>query len=176
MSSKINWLINHTSPSSLVLQRWLTENGIDYSLAQKYAKSGWLKRLSSGVYYRPEPSGEIKPDWPDALQALTQQLQLPIHLAGLSSLTHQGLGHYLQLNSEQVWVGTKNKQILPKWFREFSEQPWLYSGNHKLFELTDRDFTKVTVKGKEIKASRPELAAYEVVDAKHFIWNLNSRQ
>ncbi|WP_422137886.1 type IV toxin-antitoxin system AbiEi family antitoxin domain-containing protein [Endozoicomonas sp. ALC020] len=165
MSSKINWLINHTSPGSLVLQQWLTENGIRYSLAQKYAKSGWLKRLSSGVYYRPEPSGKIKPDWPDALQALTQQLQLPIHLAGLSSLTHQGLSHYLQLNSEQVWVGTRSKQILPKWFREFSEQPWLYSGNQKLCELTDKDFTTVTVKGKELRASRPELAAYEVVDA-----------
>ena len=58
MSSKINWLVNHTSPGSLVLQQWLTENGIQYSLAQKYAKSGWLKKLSSGVYYRPDPQWE----------------------------------------------------------------------------------------------------------------------
>ncbi|WP_257291804.1 type IV toxin-antitoxin system AbiEi family antitoxin [Endozoicomonas sp. ONNA1] len=165
MSSKINWLINHTSPGSLVLQQWLTKNGIRYSLTQKYAKSGWLKKLSSGVYYRPEPGGKIKPDWPVAIQALTQQLQLPVHLAGLSSLTHQGLSHYLPLNSEQVWIGTKSKQILPKWFREFSELPWLYSINQKLCELTDKDFTTVTVKGKELRASRPEFAAYEVVDA-----------
>ena len=165
MSSKINWLINHTSPGSLVLQPWLTENGIQYSLAQRYTKSGWLKKLSSGVYYRPEPSGKLKPDWPDALQAITQQLGLPVHLAGLSSLTHQGLSHYLQLNSEQVWIGVRSKQTLPKWFREFSGQTWLYSGNHKLNELSEKDLTTVSVKGKELRASRPELAAYEVVDA-----------
>ena len=165
MSSKLNWLINHISPGSLVLQQWLTKHGIRYSLAQKYTQSGWLKRLSSGVYYRPEPSGKLKPGWADALQALTQQLQLPVHLAGLSSLTHQGLSHYLQLNSEQVWVGVRSKQTLPKWFREFPEQPWLYSGNHKLSELSEKDFTTVTVKGKELRTSRPELAAYEVVDA-----------
>ena len=111
------------------------------------------------------PSGKLEPDWPDAFQALTQQLQLPVHLAGLSSLTHQGLGHYLQLNSEQIWVGIRNKQTLPKWFREFSGQHWLYSGNHKLRDLSEKDFTTVPVKGKELRASRPELAAYEVVDA-----------
>ncbi|OED43093.1 hypothetical protein ACH42_11005 [Endozoicomonas sp. (ex Bugula neritina AB1)] len=164
MSSKINWLVNHTTPGSLVLQQWLTENGIQYSLAQRYTKSGWLKKLSSGVYYRPEPSGKVKPGWPEALQALTQQLQLPVHLAGLSSLTHQGLSHYLQLTSEKVWVGVRNKQTLPKWFRGFSGQPWLYSGNHKLSELTEKDFTFMSVNGKRLKASRPELAAYEVVD------------
>ncbi|HAS2877075.1 TPA: hypothetical protein I6X34_003721, partial [Vibrio cholerae] len=36
MSSKINWLVAHTSPGALVLQQWLTENGVSYSLAQKY--------------------------------------------------------------------------------------------------------------------------------------------
>ncbi|MEF1303040.1 AbiEi antitoxin N-terminal domain-containing protein, partial [Vibrio owensii] len=48
MSSKINWLVAHTSPGALVLQQWLTENGVSYSLAQKYAQNGWLKKLSSG--------------------------------------------------------------------------------------------------------------------------------
>ena len=44
MSSKINWLVAHTSPGALVLQQWLTENGVSYSLAQKYAQNGWLKK------------------------------------------------------------------------------------------------------------------------------------
>ncbi len=60
MSSKINWLVAHTSPGALVLQQWLTENGVSYSLAQKYAQNGWLKKLSSGVYYRPNAQGDIK--------------------------------------------------------------------------------------------------------------------
>ncbi|MEH6577969.1 MAG: type IV toxin-antitoxin system AbiEi family antitoxin [Amphritea sp.] len=165
MSSKINWLVNHAPPGTLVLQQWLTANGISYSLAQKYAQSGWLKRLSSGVYCRPQASGNQKPGWPDALSAITKQLQIPAHLSGLSSLSHQGLSHYLQLGKEQVWIGIKNKQSLPKWFREFQGQDWLYSGNHKLEGLIDKDFTEVTVEGRRLRASCPELAAYEVVEA-----------
>ncbi|HEM8293743.1 TPA: AbiEi antitoxin N-terminal domain-containing protein [Providencia stuartii] len=60
MSSKINWLITLTSPGSLVLQQWLTKNGVSYSLAQKDTQSGWLKRLYSGVYYRPSAKDDVK--------------------------------------------------------------------------------------------------------------------
>nr|WP_279630722.1 AbiEi antitoxin N-terminal domain-containing protein [Vibrio ouci] len=52
MSFKINWLVAHSPPRSLVLQQSLTENAISYSLAKKYAQSGWLRKLSSGAYYR----------------------------------------------------------------------------------------------------------------------------
>jgi hypothetical protein len=165
MSSKINWLVTHTAPGALVLQQWLIENGVSYSLAQKYAQSGWLKKLCSGVYYRPDGNDELKPSWVDAIQAIDGQLHFPVHLAGLSSLTHQGLSHYLQLSKEQVWIGVKNKQSLPKWFREFQHQNWFYCGNHKLEVIPDRDLKTVIVKGKELPVSCPELAAYEVVDA-----------
>ncbi|MCF1429258.1 MAG: type IV toxin-antitoxin system AbiEi family antitoxin [Shewanella sp.] len=165
MSSKLNWLVTHTSPGSLVLQPWLTEHGISYSLAQKYATNGWLNKLASGVYYRPDADGRRLPDWADVLYALDKQLNLPVHLAGLSSLTHQGLSHYLQLGKEQVWVGVKNKQSMPKWFREFPNQNWLYSSNHKLEIIPKKDLRVITVKGKELRVSCPELAAYEVVDA-----------
>ncbi|WP_091356248.1 type IV toxin-antitoxin system AbiEi family antitoxin [Amphritea atlantica] len=164
MSYKLNWLVSNTSPGSLVLQQWLSENGISYSLAQKYWESGWLKKLGAGVYYRPGPGDQPKPDWTEALKALIQQLHLPVHLAGLSSLNHQGLSHYLQINSETVWVGTKEKQALPKWFREFG-QDWQYCGNHKLSEQVEKDFITRSVNGRELRLSSPELAAYEVVDA-----------
>lgn len=165
MTSKINWLVKHAPPGSLVIQQWLVENGISHSLTQKYAQNGWLTKLYNGVYYRPGPNPEYKPSWIDAMQALQQQLQLPVHLAGLSSLNHQGLSHYLPLESEQIWVGVRSKQVLPKWFKAFPSQPWLYSSNSKLTDLSGNDLTSVQVKGKELKASTPELAAYEVVDA-----------
>lgn len=165
MSSKINWLVTHAAPGTLVLQQWLTENGISYSLAQKYAQSGWLKRLSPGVYYRPGTKDDLKPDWVDAVQAMDIQLHHPVHLAGLGSLSHQGLSHYLQLGEAQVWIGVRNKQSLPKWFREFPNQHWFYCGNHKLEIVSEQDLKVIAVKGKELMASCPELAAYEVVDA-----------
>ena len=157
--------MGHIAPGSLVLQSWLLENGISYSLAQKYTQSGWLKKLSTGVYYRPDPKHNKQPGWVDAVQALQEQLHFPIHISGLSSLTYQGLSHYLPLTLENVWVGVRKKQSLPKWFREFPEQSWLYSSNVKLSELLENDFTTVKIEGSEIRASKPELAAYEVVDS-----------
>lgn len=165
MSYKLNWLVTHTSPGGLVVQPWLTENNISHSLTQKYIQGGWLTKLDIGLYHRPTANAEHTPGWADALSILTEQLHLPVHLAGLSSLSQQGLSHYLQLGKEQVWVGIKNKQSLPKWFRNFQEREWQFSSNHKLSETTEKDFTTVTVKGMELKASSPELAAYEVVDA-----------
>lgn len=165
MSSKLNWLVTHTTPGSLVLQPWLTENGVSYSLAQKYTKSGWLKKLSAGVYYRPGVNDEVQPSWVDAIQALEVQLRHSVHLAGLSSLTHQGLSHYLKLGEDKIWVGVKNKQSLPKWFREFTNQGWFYSTTSSFKRDASKDLKILKVKGKEIKASCPELAAYEVVEA-----------
>lgn len=164
MTSKLNWLVNQALPGSLVLQPWLTQHQIGYSLSQRYVASGWLKKIRSGVYYRPSSDEMISFDWKNVLSALTVQLNLSIHIAGLTSLTHQGLSHYLQLDQQHVWLGIKNKQKLPKWFYDFSELKWEFSPNHKL-ELLDKDLTEIQIEGTTFKISRPELAAYEVVDA-----------
>lgn len=163
--SKINWLANHAPPGSLVLQPWLLENGISYSLATKYANSGWLKKMANGVYYRPNPYQDSLPDWPEALAAITTQLKRDVHIAGLTSLQYQGLSHYLQLGKEQVWLGGERKSALPTWFREFNHSPWLFIGTSKLAEQSEQYFTLITVQGKQLRASGPELAAYEVVSA-----------
>lgn len=165
MKSKLNWLTAHSTPNAILLQSWLLKNGISYSLTQSYVNNGWLKRLSSGVFYRPSVDDATRPNWKDALFAVQEQLKLPVHLAGLSSLTYQGLNHYLQLNQTTVWLGANNKQSLPKWFREFSGQEWNISTNSKLEALSEKDFKKISVENKEILASIPELAAYEVIDA-----------
>ncbi|EHY8123836.1 AbiEi antitoxin N-terminal domain-containing protein, partial [Salmonella enterica] len=96
MSSKLNWLLQHTAPGSLVLQSWLTNNGISPSLANKYMRSNWLQKLRAGVYVR---SGR-DPQWSDAVLCLQNQLRVSVHLAGLTSLAWQGRSHYLHLTHQ----------------------------------------------------------------------------
>lgn len=165
MSSKINWLVNNTNPGAIVLQSWLTQNNISPSLVRKYVNSGWLNKIRAGVYFRPESTGKLKPIWVEALNAANQQLQLSIHLAGVSSLTHQGLSHYLQLGNEQVWVGCSSKLALPKWFREFDGQNWLFYTSSKLTQHSEKDYITINVNNREVKSSSAELAAYEVVNS-----------
>ncbi|MGP2414107.1 type IV toxin-antitoxin system AbiEi family antitoxin [Pantoea ananatis] len=161
MPSKINWLLQNTSPGSLVLQSWLTQNNISPSLAFKYAKNGWLKKLRAGVYAR---AGR-DPDWSDALWCLQNQLDAPVYLAGLSSLSWQGRSHYLALNQNQCWLCIEKKMTLPKWFREFHGIDWLVISGLKLPHLDEKYRTETEVKGKRLIASVPELAAYELLSA-----------
>jgi hypothetical protein len=187
MSSKLNWLIQNTSSGSLVLQSWLSKHGVSPQLAQKYVKSGWLQKLRSGVYFRPSK----KPQWHNAVECLAKQLEFPVHLAGLTSLTYQGKSHYLQLHEKNVWLEIPPKAILPQWFKAFpkysaelylaqpsdnehlknalatqSENPhWLFVTSNKLLEDDPSDLIEIEVNNTQLKASRPELAAFELLNA-----------
>ncbi|MBH3170688.1 type IV toxin-antitoxin system AbiEi family antitoxin [Serratia marcescens] len=161
MSSKINWLLQNTAPGSLVLQSWLTKNGISPSLANKYMHSDWLQKLRAGVYVR---SGR-EPQWSDAVLCLQNQLGLSVHLAGLTSLAYQGRSHYLHLTRQAIWLCVEDKVSLPKWFKEFPNVEWLLLSNQKLSTHDEKYLTEVEIKGERLKASVPELAAYEVANA-----------
>jgi Transcriptional regulator, AbiEi antitoxin, Type IV TA system/Transcriptional regulator, AbiEi antitoxin N-terminal domain len=187
MLSKLNWLVQNTSPGSLVLQAWLTKHGVSPQLAQKYVKSGWLQKIRFGVYARPGKP----PQWHNAVGCLIEQLELPAHVAGLTSLTYQGKSHYLQLQEKVIWLEIPPKTTLPKWFKAFpeycaqlsltqscddepsknslatqSECPyWLFVTSNKLLEDDPSDLIKIEVNNTQLKASRPELAAFELLNA-----------
>ncbi|ECH0315193.1 hypothetical protein FUA39_22030 [Salmonella enterica] len=160
MSSKLNWLLQHTAPGSLVLQSWLTNNGISPSLANKYMRSNWLQKLRAGVYVR---SGR-DPQWSDAVLCLQNQLRVSVHLAGLTSLAWQGRSHYLHLTHQAIWLCVEDKASLPKWFKEFPNVKWFLLSNQKLNMYNENYLTEVEIKSEKLKASVPELAAYEIAN------------
>ncbi len=161
MSSKINWLLQNTAPGSLVTQSWLTKHDISPSLAHRYEQSNWLQKLRAGVYVR---VGR-EPDWSDAVLCLRNQLSVSVHLAGLTSLTCQGRAHYLQHTHKNIWLYVDDKALLPKWFKEFPGVNWLFYSNQKLSRSGEQYLTDIEIKGNTLKASVPELAAYELVNA-----------
>lgn len=161
MASKLNWLLQNTAPGSLVLQSWLTKNGISPSLANKYMRNDWLQKLRAGIYVR---SGR-EPQWSDAILCLQNQLEMSVHLAGLTSLTYQGRSHYLHLTRQAIWLCVEDKASLPKWFKEFPNVEWRLLSNQKLNMNDQKHLTEVEIKGGRLKASVPELAAYEIANS-----------
>lgn len=157
--------MNNTSAGTVIVQPWLSMNGISPTLVQKYTQGNWLIKLRSGVYTRP---GQ-EPEWQDAIYCLANQLNMPTRLAGLSSLTHQGKSHYFQLKNEIVWLNVQDKASVPRWFKAFPEitggkHQWGFLTNSK-FNVTDNDIVTLDIKGISLTASSPELAALEVLEA-----------
>lgn len=174
MTSKLNWLIQHTAPGNVIVQSWLTKHAVSPQLAQKYVKSGWLTKLRSGVYVR---SGK-PPSWHNALDCLEKQLNVPVHIAGLTSLTYQGRSHYLQVHEKNIWLETPPKTPLPRWFKAFPENSfhtsmetqdsaphWLFVTSNKLLQDDPSDLTEIEINGTRLKASRVELAAFELLNS-----------
>lgn len=186
MSAKLNWLTQNILPGSLVLQSWLTAHDFSPQLAQKYVKNGSLNKLRSGLYARPGKA----PTWHNAVSCLLEQLDFPLHLAGLTSLTHQGKAHYLQLSERAIWLEIPPEKKLPKWFKAFPSYlkdnslvkaskkgstpklsqhrinpEWLVITSNKLSSYKPSDLVEVEVNGVKLRASSTELAAFELLGA-----------
>ena len=87
----------------------------------------------------------------------------PLHLAGLSSLAHQGVSHYLPMGSETIQFNSIKAIRLPKWL---FTQNWQieYKCSKVQEEIHETDLIELTVNNQTIKASIIELAVLEVLE------------
>ncbi|WP_133129950.1 type IV toxin-antitoxin system AbiEi family antitoxin [Legionella yabuuchiae] len=167
MSEKINQLLNTIVPGDIVIQSWLSSQGISPQLARKYCESNWLVRLGVGAYYR---AGK-QPQWQQAVHCLQYQQNENIHVAGLSSLALQGKAHYIQMGENSIWLNIRTNSVLPKWFMSFPTMweaetlvNWHILRTSKLSVVKDADLTDLKVDGVQLKVSSVELAVYELLE------------
>ncbi|VAW79982.1 hypothetical protein MNBD_GAMMA13-2061 [hydrothermal vent metagenome] len=159
MESKINRLLQDWPPHVVGTQRWLTSKGVDYRLADKYVRSGWLKRLGHGAYVRAGSSV----DWPGAVHALQTQLGLDIHPGAITAFELRGYAHYLALGGREVVLFATAKTKLPAWF---NNHPWsqpvrLVSSG--MFTNDKDSVSMVKVEDVELAVATLERAAFEMM-------------
>lgn len=112
-------LSNHV-PGTVLLASWLEKNGISRDLQQYYLKSGWLKSYGTGAFKRPNENVR----WTGALNSLQRQTEVTVHVGGLTSISLQGLSHYVRMEKEPLYLFSPQYVKLPKWFltQEWSNQ------------------------------------------------------
>ncbi len=159
MSIKLKWLNDQLSQFELLLMPYLNRHGISRSHVQNYVKSGWLEVVVSGVYKK--PSQNIS--WSSALAALQLQQVSTLHLAGLSSLSHQGVSHYLPMGSETIQFNSIKAIRLPKWLF-FQNWQIEYKCSKVLDKVYENDLIELTINNQTVKASVIELAVLEVLE------------
>jgi hypothetical protein len=118
--SKINQLLQRWPKNTAALYKWMSSMGISRQLADKYVKTGWLKRIGSGAYIRTGDSVDVF----GAIYALQEHGKLPVHPAGKTALQLKGYSHFVPAGLKQntlILFGSRGIK-LPAWFRKYK---WL---------------------------------------------------
>lgn len=117
MEGRINWLQRHLPEGLVVDAAWLERRGYSGALRAKYVKSGWLERLTHGVYRRKPAmlSGEnVELRWQQVVISLQNLCEVPVLVGGRTSLELQGFGHYLASAGPRE-IHLYSSEALPNW-------------------------------------------------------------
>jgi len=155
--TRINRLIQTTPKGLVLLSTWLIEEGFPFELQQRYRKGGWLKSIGKGAMVKTGDSLVLA----GALVALQKQANLNIHIGGRSALELSGVAHYLQINSEEMTLFSKNKSSLPLWFtnNQWDRKPKVFSAS--LFKENETGLTAYQDGELTVNISNPARAIME---------------
>ena len=105
-------LIGKVPHNALVTTKWLEQQGFSRQLLSKYTKNNWLKKLTNGVFVKIGDEPSIN----GAIYALQKQLDLSIHIGGITALNeYYNKMHNIPFNRKQQFFGYRGEK-LPKWF------------------------------------------------------------
>jgi len=145
----------------VAVSRWLETKGAYQQLVHEYEKSGWIRRIGHGAYVR---AGDTL-EWTGGLQALQEQLKLPIHAGAKTALQLQGYAHYPAMGKGgSVSLFGSPGTRLPAWFRQYDWGVALRYTTTKLFADDPKaGLSKKELASYAITVSAPERAIMEVL-------------
>lgn len=147
-----------TPKDTVVTSKYLISLGISHDLQKRYEKNGWLKRLSQGAYTTLDNTANLN----GAIYALQKQLNMSIHIGGISALnTYYGITHNISYSDKNIQLFGFRGENLPKWFKT------LYGSTIKLNSTTflpkEIGLADVTIGDFNIQVSTLERAILEVL-------------
>lgn len=95
----------------------LEKMGISRQLRYRYVKSGWLEKVSDGLYKLPK----ARLIWAGGLHCLCFQMNKQVHVGARTALELHGFGHFLPLSVQKIFIFCPLRSRIPKWFTSY---PW----------------------------------------------------
>src|SRR3546814_1323773 len=86
----LNRLVHELPERYVVDAAWLTRLGLSASSIRDYVERGWLERVGSRLYRRPEPGDGGPVRWEIATLSLQTLLEVPVHVGGMTALELAG--------------------------------------------------------------------------------------
>ncbi|WP_316746840.1 type IV toxin-antitoxin system AbiEi family antitoxin [Pedobacter gandavensis] len=154
--TKINYLLNSQPSGTVFTSSWLVKNGYSLDLQQRYKRSQWLTSIGTGAVKRTGEEVGIE----GGLYALQNQLNLSVHIGGVSALARLGRAQYLELDSKQLYFFGSLTESLPKWFKDYQ---WGVKINYHTtgFLPPDLGMTEIKTGNMTLKYSGPVRAILE---------------
>ena len=111
MAIKIQHILENTPRDSVLFSSWLSSQGLDARGQFAYMKSGWLDRMSKGVYriHGTEPSLLA------AVSSYNTQLGRRCVVGAYTALELRGYSHYLSMGKPTAYLFTDKNNKLPQW-------------------------------------------------------------
>lgn len=160
MATKINEISRLVPRNSLLFSSWLSDNGIDRKAQTLYVRSGWLERVSRGVY---KFAGAEVTTF-SALASYNAQLGKKCHIAASTALDLRGYSHFVAMGKATAYVMSEDNERLPEWmFAEDWDMTVKYFSS-AIFGNEGLGLEKMSVDGLELFLSSPERAFMECLN------------
>ena len=111
MATKIQQILEANPSLNVLFGEWLASQGLDAKGQHSYMKSGWLNRLSRGVYALQGTT----PTLYNAVSAYNTQLDKHCIVGAYTALELRGYSHYLSLGRPTAFLFTSKEDKLPAW-------------------------------------------------------------
>lgn len=155
MSTKINILRQQSPSNGVLLTSWLEKSGFSRSEIGDYVESGWLQRISTGVY---QFAGD-SPSLYGILASYQNQAGMKYHIGAASALELKGFSHYIAMGKPTAIVFAPVRPHLPKWLNEAKLDMNLAEVSSKV--LGNAGIEQMDYQGQTLNLSSPERAIME---------------
>lgn len=157
MGTKINSLRQQTPSIGILLTSWLEKSGFSRNEVSNYLKSGWLQRITTGVY---QFTGDT-PSLYGALASYQKQAAMKYHVGAASALELKGFSHYITMGKPDAVVFSPVKPPLPKWLNDAELDMNLVEVSTKV--IGDIGIEQMDYQGQALTVSSPERAIMECI-------------
>lgn len=143
--------------NSLLFSSWLAEQGIQRKEQTCYVKSGWLERISQGVY---KVAGG-KPTLYSALHSYSTQLSKKYNIGALTALALRGFAHFGVVGREKAFLLTSASERFPSWLLSHQWDMDIVYSTTSVFRGSMTGIEEMDYNGFKLQVSSAERAIME---------------
>lgn len=160
MATRIQQILEDTLRDSVLFSSWLSSQGLDASGQYAYMKSGWLDRISKGVY----KLHGVEPSLLAALSSYNTQLGKHCNVGAYTALELRGYTHYLSMGKPMAYLFTDKTNKLPLWLLK---KEWDMTIKYMITSFLGEEHFGVetmTINQHDLLVSSPERAILECLN------------